>query len=395
MLTAAAIKNAVPRERGWKLWDGGGLFLFVAPTGSKSWRLKYRWQRKEKLLSLGLYPAVTLPQARAAAAEAKAALARGVEPGKPGLATGGTFGQLARAWLEHARPSWSPAHAEDVEGSLDRHILPALEHRPTSAITAPELLALLRQVQAGGAVATAQRIRQRLSEIYAFAIAQGLVDVDPAAKLGAAMKDAPPARPHPALTTIEECRELLAACESVAARPATKLASRFLALTAVRLDAVRGARWEEVDLEAGTWTVPAARMKLARAKKDDPRFDHVVPLGTAARAVLDEASSLRKMQIAPAGGTLIFSATGAAPIGEGAIRELYRRAGFGARHVPHGWRASFSTILNEELGEGWRTAIDMALAHSAKGKVEAAYNRALLLDRRAELMQRWGELLAG
>lgn len=391
MLTNAAVKAAGAKNRAYKLFDQGGLFLFVAPTGTKSWRQKYRWKGREKLLTLGQFPEVTVPRARILQAEAKEQLAAGVDPSRAGKSVE-TFEQLARAWYRHSRPSWSAAHAADVIGSLERDVFAEIANCPVSEVTPPQLLALLRGVEGRGCRTTAQRIRQRLSEIFGFAIAQGLVDSDPAAKLGAAMQDAPPAQPHPALTDIASLQALLDRCETIRARPVTVLASRFLALTAVRLAAVRGARWEEIDLKQRTWTVPAERMKLARAKKDDARFDHIVPLSAAAIAVLDE---VRDYNSAIAGDALIFPGRrGTVPIAEGAIRELYIRAGFGGRHVPHGWRASFSTILNEELGEGWRTTIDMALAHSAKGKVEAAYNRAQLLDRRRELMEQWGAKLS-
>lgn len=168
------------------------------------------------------------------------------------------------------------------------------------------------------------------------------------------------------------------------------LASRFLALTAVRLDAVRGMVWAEVDLDARLWTVPSGRMKLSRAKKGDSRHDHAVPLSAAAIAVLERVSEGGRVRAEQ----LVFPGRGGTePIGAGAIRELYVRAGFAGRHVPHGWRASFSTILNEEMGPEWRFDIDAALAHAGKGKVEAAYNRSVQLDRRREVFDRWGELL--
>jgi integrase len=171
------------------------------------------------------------------------------------------------------------------------------------------------------------------------------------------------------------------------------MASRFLALTAVRLAAVRGMRWPEVDLEARIWTVPAERMKLSKPKKGEERFAHVVPLSDQALWIL---RGLRSSTSLEEGNLkrLVFPGRSGGPIGEGTLRELYNRAGFAGRHVPHGWRSSFSTILNEDLGPEWRTDIDRALAHSPKDKVEAAYNRAQLLDRRRVIFDRWGELLS-
>ena len=162
----------------------------------------------------------------------------------------------------------------------------------------------------------------------------------------------------------------------------------------MRLGTLRGARWEEINFDAALWKIPAARMKLRKAKKTDPRFEHLVPLSEPALFVLRGLRAARpKSGIAP---DLIFTGRSASsPIGAGAIGALYDRCGYRGRHVPHGWRASFSTILNEEMGEDYRFAIDAALGHSGKGKVEAAYNRAQLLDRRREVFDRWGAMLTG
>jgi integrase len=392
MLTNAAAKAAGAQARAYKLHDQGGLHLLVRPTGSKSWQLKYRWRGREKLLTLGQFPEVNVNCARILQAKAKQQLAAGIDAGRR-AADGDTLEQLARLWYQANLPAWSTAHAEDVLASLERDIFPELGAAAAGSVTAPQLLAAIEAIAGRGCRTSAHRVRQRLAEIFAFGRARGLVCGNPAADLGAAMLSPPPARPHAALTSIEDCRDLLAACERDQARAETILASRFLALTAVRLAAVRGMRWGEVDLDARTWTVPAARMKLSRAKKDDARFDHVVPLSAAAVAVLkqvDENSGCHTRT-----GPLVFPGRGGGPIAAGAIRELYDRAGFAGRHVPHGWRASFSTIMNEDLGPGWRFDIDAALGHAGKGKVEAAYNRSAQLGRRREVFDRWGAMLAG
>lgn len=409
MFNDAAATAAQPQVRAYKLAAGAGLHLNVSPTGAKSWRLKCRFAGREKLLTLGRFPALGLAAAEARRDACKFAIAEGRDPSTESGAID-TFEQLARAWLEHNRDGWSAKHAADVEGSLVRDVFPAIGAKPIRMIAAPALLQLLGKVEKRGCVETARRLRQRLSEIFAFGIALDLVATDPAARLGVAMKTVPPATPQPALTSIEDCRALLAACELANARAVTRLASRFLALTAVRLDAVRGMRWCEVDLVAAIWTVPAVRMKLTRAKKGEARFDHVVPLSPAAVEVLRTTRELvvdnrqtrgeqhENGYNTPSDGQLAHSLVFPGrsidvPIGEGTIGELYDRAGFAGLHVPHGWRASFSTILNEDLGEDWARTIDRALAHSPKDKVEAAYNRAQLLDRRRHVMERWGELL--
>lgn len=406
MITNTAAKAAGAQARAYKLHDQGGLHLLVRPTGSKSWQLKYRWRSREKLLTLGQFPEVNVNRARILQAEAKEQLAAGVDPGSQGGKSLHIFEELARLWYRANLPAWSEAHAEDVLASLERDIFPDLGASAADTITAPQLLSQIEAIAQRGCRTSAHRVRQRLAEIFAFGRARGLVTGNPAADLGAAMLSPPPARPHPALTDLCTLRKLLTACEGTPARAETILASRFLALTAVRLAAVRGMRWGEVDLAARTWTVPAARMKLSRAKKDDQRYDHVVPLSAAAASTLGaiRLKSLAGSNFGLSSETanegadlqrLVFPGRDGAPIAGGAIRELYERAGFAGQHVPHGWRASFSTILNEELGPEWRFDIDAALGHAGKGKVEAAYNRSAQLGRRRELMDRWGRLLAG
>lgn len=402
MLTQAAAKAAAPRGRGYKLAAGGGLHLHVTPAGCKSWRLKYHFAGREKLLVIGRFPELSPAEARERRDRARTRLGEGIDPGSRVDIEVNNFEQLARAWHGNQAQRWSPAHAAQVLATFERDVFPAIGARPPGAVTAPELLNVIRSLEKRGCGQTARRLRERLSAVFGYAIALGLTDIDPAAKLGRALAPAPLARPMPALATIAECRALLAACDRVAGGHLAVLASRFLALTAVRLEALRGARWEEFEQLGGpepVWRVPAARMKLARAKKGLARFDHLVPLSVAAVAVLAE---LRKVQPANADCSgLVFPGRGnsAHPelcrrIGENALRDLYAAAGFSGRHVPHGWRASFSTILNE-LEPGWRGDIDRALAHSPKDKVEAAYNRAAQLGRRRAVFERWGELLSG
>lgn len=392
MLTIAAVKAAQPAAAPFKLFDGGGLFLYVAPTGLKSWRQKYRIKGKEKLLTFGRWPEMSLPEARLRREAAKERLRQGIDPGVQDQVGGdGTFEGLARDWHRHGEAGWSPAHADEVLTSLERDVFPEIGASWPGAITPAQCLAILQKLERRDCIPSARRMRHRISSVFRFGMAQGVIDSDPAAALRAAMRPLPLARPMPALIDIEACRALLAGCESIGVRVGTALASRFLALTAVRLNAVRGMRWAEVDRDNQIWTVPASRMKLGQAKKGDDRFDHAVPLSAEAMRVLDAAAQLRRDDDPE---RLVFTGRGGvAAIGEGAIRELYNRAGYAGRHVPHGWRASFSTIMNETMGPEWRDDIDRALAHSPRSAVEAAYNRAQLLDRRRYLMERWGAML--
>lgn len=400
MLTIGAVKAAAPQARAYKLSDGGGMFLFVTPAGTKSWRLKYRWHGREKLLVLGRFPDMTLPAARGARETARAKLEAGVDPSRrrADRMGGDSFELVARAWHRHQLGRWSTAHGEDVLSSLERDVFPTIGSRPIRSIEPSELLDIVRAVEDRGCLETAGRLRQRLSAIYGFAIAGGKADADAAAQLGRAMTGGKLSTPHPALVTIAACRELLAAIAALEIAPAVLGAVQLLALTAVRLDAVRGMRWDEVeDLDgaAPIWRVPPARLKLSRAKKGEARFAHIVPLSPATVAVLRAAQKYASGSSGTFSGLVFPGRDRRRPIGAATLRDVHARAGGAGRHVPHGWRASFSTILNEELGEGWSAAIDAALAHSPKDKVEAAYNRAERLQRRRELMARWGEMLCG
>ena len=387
----------------YKVADQRGLHLFVAPTGLKSFRLRFRIDSREQTLTIGGWPEITLDQAREAADLARAALARGEDPrarsARPVADV--TFEAISRRWHAHWSPRWSPKHAEDVLGSLVRDIFPAIGAMPIGAITTPVVLAALRQIEAGDRIATARRVQQRISKIYGFAISEGLATSNPAAIVGQALQIAPPAQHHPALLAIDEVRALLAAVDQLGADPATVLASRFLALTAVRLNAVRGVRWDEIeDLDgaAPLWRVPAARMKLKKAQKASAANDHLVPLAPTAVAILRAArANLHPHDANSQSSPLIFPGRGAGgQVGEKAIGALYERAGYTGRHVPHGWRSSFSTIMNAAC-PGDDQAIERALAHAETNRVKKAYDRgeqlAARLAVRRRLFEAWAEIL--
>ncbi len=399
MLTNAAVKAARPRAAAYKLFDQGGLHLYVAPTGRKSFRMKFRMAGKEQLLTIGAVPEVSLDAARARCDQVREQLGRGEDPRTCELAQSGkarAFDDVARQWHTHMRPRWTEVHAGDVLRTLERDVFPAIGAMPIGAVTVPVILNALRVIEDRGSLETARRVRQRISAVFAYAMAEDLVDQDPAAIVSRALTPPAPAQHHAALLEIEGARELLAAAELVDVAPAVKLASRFLALTAVRYAAVRGARWEEIcDLDglAPFWRVPALRMKLAAAKKLDAKNDHLVPLSRQAVAILHQIRVNLHRDDANLHG-LIFERAPGQPISEKAIGALYDRAGFAGRHVPHGWRATFATILNERC-PGEHTAIDRALAHSPKDKVAAAYDRSKQLGRRGWLFQIWADELDG
>lgn len=386
MLTNAAVKAARPMARAYKMFDERGLHLFVAPTGLRAWRLKYRFQRREKLLSLGRYPEISLGEAREAADQARAMLARGRDPSteRHAFSSAEQLETIARAWHAHRRPRWSDRHAADVMASLERDVFPRLGKNLITEIDATAVLGLVQGIEARGSLETARRVRQRLDQIFSFAIARQLATTNPAALVAGELAAAPAVRHHPALLRIEEVRGLLEAAELVDVAPIAKAASRVLALTAVRMATLRAARWDEIeDLDGPEplWRIPAAKMKLTRARKADVQNDHLVPLSPPAAEILRALRENGYDTHSP-----IF------PISASSIGRLYARAGYAGRHVPHGWRASFSTILNEHF-PAERVVIDRALAHVPKDKVEAAYNRAQQLEMRRDLFRRWAELL--
>ncbi len=420
MLTNAAVEAARARASAYKIADERGLHLFIAPTGRKSFRWRFRFAGQEQLLTIGQWPEVTLDTARARAEAAREQLHRGVDPRSAPLVM--TFERAARAWHAQQLAGWTAVHAADVLASLERYVFPAIGASELAGIDPPAVLRVIRAIEKPkgpkpGAIQTAKRVRQRISDVFALAISEGWADEDPAAVVGRALAPAPAVRHQPALGTIEEARQLLAAAELVDAGAAVKLASRFLALTAVRLAAVRGARWSEIeDLDGAEplWRIPAARMKLAAAKKLDAANDHLVPLAPAAVQILRAARALAMHQDgvdmhradanmhpddANLHDRLIFAGRGGvAPIGEGAIGALYARTAFAGRHVPHGWRATFSTVMNERRPEQ-RGVVDRALGHVLKredgtvAKVESAYNRAQQLAPRRRLFEEWAEIL--
>ncbi|MDD1450794.1 integrase arm-type DNA-binding domain-containing protein [Sphingomonas sp. H160509] len=376
MLTNAAVKAARPRAAAYKLFDQGGLHLYVAPTGRKSFRIKCRFNGKELLLTIGAVPEVSLDAARGRCDQVREQLGRGEDPRTCEVAQSGkarAFENVARQWHAHMRRRWTDVHAADVLASLERDVFPAIGAMPISAVTVPVILNALRVIEERGSLVTASRVRQRISAVFAYAMAEDLVDQDPAAIVSRALIPPAPAQHHPALLEIKDARELLAAAELVDVAPAVKLASRFLALTAVRFAAVRGARWEEIDDLDGAaplWRVPAARMKLAAAKKLDAKNDHLVPLSRQAVALLREVRVNLHPEDANLHGLIFDRSAGAGnPIGEKSIGALYDRAGFAGRHVPHGWRATFSTLMNERSEGADRDVIEKALAHTPKDKV--------------------------
>jgi integrase len=404
MLTDAKVRTAKPRLKPYKISDTNRLFLLVAPSGGKLWRWNYNYDGKNRTMAFGAYPLVSLADARAKRDEAYAILCGGRDPGiarklqiEANIEAGRlTFARVAREWHENAKSQWATIHANDIIRSLERDVFPTIGDLPIAQLTAPLILGALREIEARGAIETAKRIRQRISAVYVYAIAKGVAQSDPAEKLGAVLKPLRKGR-QPAITELEPLRKMIIAAEEDFARPITRLALRFLALTAVRPSELRGAEWaefEDLNGRSPLWRIPAARMKGDLERKGELDGDHLVPLSTQAVDVL------RGLWPFTGGGPLVFPSNRHAhrPISENAIGYLLNRAGYHGHHVPHGFRAAFSTIMNEwaerEGKDHDRKIIDLMLAHVPKEKVEGAYNRAAYMPRRRELAQVWADMLA-
>ena len=404
MLNDAKLRAAQPREKAYKLTDAHQLYLFVTPKGRKLWRMDYAFDGKRKCLSIGPYPLVSLVEARAKRDDARKLLADGKDPTvvkklriQENIESARmTFERVAREWHEANKPQWAKVHAAEVIRTLERDVFPRIGTLPIRDLTPPKVLEVLRAIESRSAIETAKRIRQRISTIYAYAIASGLADTDPAEKVGAALKPLPKRGRQPAITDIVGLRKLLTTVDDDFARPITRLALRLIALTAVRPGELRGALWEEfedLDGEAPLWRIPAARMKGDIKRKDELGGDHLVPLAPESIAVLKAVWKLSGQ------GKLVFpnNRHSHRPMSENALGYLINRAGYHGRHVPHGFRAAFSTIMNEWAKEHGRPddreVIDLMLAHVPMNKVEGAYNRAAYMPRRRELAIIWASML--
>jgi len=417
VLTDAKIKAAKPRDTAYKLADSGQLFLHVTPAGGKHWRMNYAFGKNaagrpaQKTLSFGPYPALTLVDARTKRDEAKALLRDGKDPAVERKVStiaqatdrSNTFEVVARRWFALRKPTWSTVHAADVLRSLERDAFPAIGALPLSMIDSLKVLEVLNAIEARGAIETAHRLRQRISDIYVYAIVLGFAKVDPAASLGKALHKTPRSKKQPSVIDriedhddqIAAVRTMLTKCDDERCRASTKFALRLIALTAVRPNEIQNARWNELEGLDGknpVWRIPASRMKGDQDRKAEEDGDHVVPLSTHAVATI---AALRPLT---GGYQLMFPSERHVhrPISENTLRALLIRAGYYQRHVPHGFRAAFSTIMNErpDRREGDRAVIDLMLAHVPKDKVEGAYNRAAYMPRRREIAQAWGDLIA-
>ena len=387
-LSDAKIRNLKPKPKTYKVADFDGLYIAVNPSGSKLWRFKYRLGGKEKLLSIGVYPAISLAQARQARDATRAAVAAGNDPSKAKQedkrirreSQGHTFEKVGATFLEKQRKEGkSPATLSKTEYHL-KLANRDFGRKPISEITSPMVLRCLKKVEAKGNYETAHRLRSRIGSIFRYAVASGIVETDPTY----ALRDAlirPTVKHRAAITDPKALGALLVAIDSFEGQTTTRIALNLLAILAQRPGELRHARWDEFDMEAAVWSIPAEKMKM--------RKPHNVPLPAPALALLDELRPITGE------GALLFPSLRSwqRPMSENTLNAALRRMGYsGEEMTAHGFRASFSTLANES-GLWNPDAIERALAHVEKNEVRRAYARGEHWEERVRLADWWGDEL--
>lgn len=384
MLTEKTISQAKPKEKLYRLSDntGNGLSLEVSPEGGKRWRLRYRFQGKAKMISLGTYPLVPLKEARSRAADAKKELEAGIDPGakKKLVQDVKTFQVVAKEWFDRFSATSSPRYCAEVWSRLEREVFPFIGHMPIDAIDAPTVLSVLRRTEGRGVIITTYKIKSHISQIFKYAIACGLAFADPSRDLSAALQSRS-SKPMPAIIEPKEVGKLMVAISGYTG-PVVRNALLLGALTFVRPGELRTAEWTEFDMEAAEWRIPAAKMKMKRP--------HIVPLSTQALAVL------KNLQPLTGHSAYLFPSTRTItrPMSDMTVNVALRTLGYAQGEMTgHGFRAMASSLLAEQ---GWSIdAIERQLAHVEGNKIRAAYHRSEHLEERRKMMQAWADYLDG
>lgn len=389
-LTDTAIKNAKPGEKHIKLFDGGGLYLEVSPAGGKWWRLKYRFRGKEKRISLGVYPAVSLKEARNRRDSAKTLIASGVDPGEHKKESKAkeeakakeqamTFEVVGREWHEKRTVNLSPGYRQRVLFRLEKQIFPFIGGKHIAALEPLDILAVARRAEKRGAIAVAHMLVRLMGQVCRYARVAGYAKFDAAAGLSEALL--PVRTTHFAtITDPKEVGNLLRNINDFQGELSVMYALRIMPYVFVRSTEMRCARWEEINLESAEWIIPAGRMKMKRP--------HIVPLSKQVVALLTELLEYS------GNGQLLFPGRFSVTkqISESTLLKALRRIGYTPQEMTiHGFRSMASTILNEQ---GYRSdVIEAQLAHSDSNTVRAAYNHAVYLDERRKMMQEWADYL--
>ena len=382
-LTDTKVSAAKAKATAYKLTDGGGMYLLVSPKAQKWWRFDYRVSGRRKTMALGVYPEVSLKAARERRREAREQVARGEDPSEVRKAKKAervhTFASVAKDWMTEMKPSWVPKHFAKVLGRLEQHVFPWLGQRPLTEIDAADIEPVLTRLQERGHLESAHRVREHIGQIFRWAIRKRRVKADPTQELRGFLPGRK-AKHFASITDPKQIAALLRAIAGYQGQFVTQQALKLAPLVFVRPGELRHAEWSEIDLEAGEWRIPAAKMKMTRA--------HIVPLSKQAIAVLKE------IQPVTGKSRYVFPSmrTNTRPMSENTVTGALRRLGYsGDEMTGHGFRSLASTRLNEM---GWnRDAIERQLAHVEDSKVRAAYNHAEYLTERRQMMQAWADYL--
>src|SRR6266513_230316 len=379
MLSDALIRSAKRTTRPRKLSDTGGLHLLVATNGGRYWRFSYRFRGKQKTLALGVYPDVGLAKARARHREARELLADGIDPGTERRAAAKTFETAAREWHARWRTNRHPRHAHYVLKRLEADVFPEIGSLPLSELPASAFRDAVQKIERRGAVDIAKRVLQTCGQIMRYALANDLITHNPVAGVKPSDVLKPHKRRNYPRVDARELPALLRAIDGYVGGEHTRLALQLLALTFVRTSELIGARWQELDTKDARWNIPAERMKM--------KTPHIVPLSKQAIEVLER---LRKISF---DRELVFPGDvnpGKAMSNNTLLFALYRM-GYRGRMTGHGFRGVASTILHEQGRP--HEHIELQLAHQERNAISAAYNHALYLKPRAEMMQAWADHL--
>lgn len=386
-LTDTVIRNTKPSDKSFKMTDEKGMFLYVAPTGGKLWRLKYRFDGKEKLLSMGAYPEISLKDARARRDEARKLLANGIDPSENRKVqkaakverAANSFEVIAREWFAKYSPGWSTSHSGRILKRLENDVFPWIGGKPVAEITAPDVLAVLRRIEGRGTLDTAHRAHQNCSQVFRYAVATGRAVRDPTPDLRGALPAAVGGH-FVAITEPTEVGALLRAIDGFKGTFIVQCALKLAPMFFVRPGELRQARWQEFDLDKAEWKYFVTKTKS----------DHLVPLASQAVKILRELQALS--------GHSEFVFPGARSNGramsDAAVNAALRRMGYDTKTeiTGHGFRAMARTILHQEIGIA-PEIIEHQLAHSVSDNLGTAYNRTKFIKERRIMMQQWADCL--
>ena len=378
MLTDTQLSKSRPRPTPYRMTDGKGLYLVVTPSGGRLWRWKYRFEGREKLMALGQYPDVSLLKARERHAEGRRLLADGIDPMVERKATKTaevavtSFAGIAGLWLAHWGVNKSPKHIAGTVRRLKANVFPYIGSKDIGTIEPPDLVAMIKAIEARGVGDLAKRALQTVGQVFRYGIAHGHCKRNPVADIKPSDVLKPVRRSNMARIGASELPALLRAINNYPGAVDTRLAVRLMALTFVRTSELMGAKWSEIDWAGRRWNIPAERMKM--------RKPHIVPLASQTIA------ALRYLNEAGLSGEHLFPG-----MSTNAILYAISRMGFKGVMTGHGFRGLASTLLHEQ---GWpHDHIELQLAHAPRNAVSAAYNHALYLSQRAEMMQSWADFL--